>query len=59
MVMEIILNLHPFGWSVPRPPRDMPDNDDTPPTGGMPVALPGPLPASIIFPMKLAYGGVR
>jgi hypothetical protein len=39
--------------------RQMHDNDDTPPRGGTPVALPGPLPASIAFPMKLACGGGR
>ena len=37
--------------------RNKHDNDDTPPRGGTPIALPGPLPASIVFPMKLAFGG--
>jgi hypothetical protein len=37
--------------------RHVHDNDDTPPRGGTPVALPNPLPASVVFPMKLACGG--
>lgn len=35
------------------------DNDDTPPDGATPIALPAPLPASIVFPMKLARGAAR
>jgi hypothetical protein len=35
------------------------DNDNAPPRGGTPISLPGPLPASIVFPMKLARGGIR
>jgi hypothetical protein len=35
------------------------ENDNVPPGGATPVALPGRLPASIVFPMKLAHGGVR
>jgi hypothetical protein len=34
------------------------DNDNAPPAGGTPVALPGPLPPSIVFPMKLANGAI-
>jgi hypothetical protein len=44
-------------WSSIR--RHMHDNDDTPPRGGAPLALHGPLPASIVFPMKFACGGER
>lgn len=32
------------------------DNDNAQPGWGMPIALPGPLPMSIVFPMKLARG---
>jgi hypothetical protein len=58
--MEIIYTLSPFNslqtW---RCARIMHDNDDTPPDGATPIALPGPLPASVVFPMKLARGAVR
>jgi hypothetical protein len=43
-------------WLTAQPTRD---NDNMPPSGGRPIALPGPLPASIIFPMKLAHGGAQ
>ena len=34
------------------------DNDNAPPPGAPPMALPGPLPPSIVFPMKLSRGAV-
>jgi hypothetical protein len=39
--------------------RNTHENDNVPLGGATPVALPGPLPASIVFPIKLAHGGVR
>ena len=32
--------------------RNLHDNDNAPPASGTPAALPGPLPASIVFPVK-------
>lgn len=34
-------------------------NDNMPPGGATPVALPGPLPATMEFPMQLTRGAVR
>ena len=39
--------------------RNTQGNDNAPPPGSPPMALPGPLPPSIVFPMKLACEAVR
>ena len=58
--MESIYNLSAFkDLQASRPVRNAHENDNVPPGGATPVALPGPLPPSIVFPMKLAHGGVR
>jgi hypothetical protein len=58
--MEIIYNLRSFNrlpiWDCG---RIMHDNDDTPPGGATPIAVPSPLPVSIIFPVTLACGAGR
>lgn len=55
--MEIIYYLSIFNELIDRL-RSPHDNDNAPPAGGTPVALPDPLPPSIVFPMKLAHGAI-
>ena len=38
--------------------RNTQGNDNAPPPSPAPMALPGPLPPSIVFPLKLARGAV-
>jgi hypothetical protein len=57
--MEIIGYVSRFnGLQTWRPVRCTHDNDNAPRPGATPVALPGPLPASIVFPMKLVRRAV-
>ena len=56
--MEIICYLSVFNNLIANL-RNTRGNDNAPPPDAAPMALPGPLPPSIVFPMKLARGAVR
>jgi len=58
--MEFIGNISSFK-SLPtrRPVRNTHDNDNALPPGATPMALPGPLPESIVFPKRVVRGSIR